>query len=245
MAPGNREGTAREQPFQPQLKAGPRRAKFNKKQQLAKLLDSKPDRPLIVWDEGGYGLHVLVKPGRADRQAKVILRVCYYLKGELGKPRYKVLGHWPDGKYEHEGSTYLCSDIKSIRLVAGLIRKNAEEGNDPRRDLPSNAFGNVASDFIQQYAKKKTRTWWESERILNTYVLSEWRNLDITDLKRSTVTTLLDKIETKRLKHPKTGQLVGGTVTADATLAVLSKLCRHMTQWPINQSNIMYPAAAC
>ena len=35
---------------------------------------------------------------------------------------------------------------------------------------------------------------------------------------------MLDDIVAKKLKHPKTGQLVGGTVTADAVLAALSKM---------------------
>jgi hypothetical protein len=171
MAPGDSEATARKQPVQPQLKAGPRRAEFDKKK-LDKFLELKPERPLIFWDEGSrHGLHVLVTPGRL--QATVTLRVCYYLKGEKGKPRYKTLGRWPDGDYEHDGQVYLCSDIDGMRLVAQLIRRSAEKGTDPRRELPSNAFGKIVKNFIEMHTKKN-RTWKETQRIFDTYVLPQW-----------------------------------------------------------------------
>jgi hypothetical protein len=50
------------------------------------------------------------------------------------------------------------------------------------------------------------------------------RRGEITQIKRSTVTALLDKIVLRTLRHEKIGKPLGGSVTADATLAALSKL---------------------
>jgi hypothetical protein len=71
-------------------------------------------------------------------------------------------------------------------------------------------------------AQLVNRSWKETQRLLHTYVLPEWRDLKITDIKRSRVVDLLDRIEKKRIKRK--GELLGGIVTADATLAALSKL---------------------
>ena len=112
-----------------------------------------------------------------------------------------------------------------MRTLAGLIRKAAKDDDvDPNRPPLSTRFGDVVKNFIELYAKPKNRRWWETERIFETYVLPRWRDLDIGDIKRSAIRDLLDNIVAKKLKHPKTGQLVGGTVTADAVLAALSKL---------------------
>jgi integrase len=88
----------------------------------------------------------------------------------------------------------------------------------------STAFGEIVKTFIDQYAKPKNRRWWETERIFNTYVLPQWRDLDITEIRRAMVAQLLDDIVAKKLKHPKTKQPIGGTVTADHVLVALSKL---------------------
>jgi hypothetical protein len=184
------------------------------KASLDKLRQSRPDRQLLKWDTKEGRLSLLVSPGPAHKeQATLTFRVVYYLPSQPGKPRYFKIGRYPDE----------CPDIDAVRNEAAQIRIDAKKGIDPKRPALSSAFAKVVEDFIELHAKKN-RTWWETERIFNTYVLPHWRDLDITEIKRSTVTALLDKIESKKLKHPKTGKLVGGTVTADAALAALSKL---------------------
>jgi hypothetical protein len=185
------------------------------KASLDKLRQSRPDRQLLKWDTKEARLCVLVSPGPAHKErATLTFRVVYYLPSQPGKPRYYKIGRYPDE----------CPNIDVVRNEAAQIRINTKKGIDPKRPALSSAFDRVVEDFIELHAKKNTRSWQETQRIFNTYILPQWRDLDITEIKRSTVTALLDKIEGKKVKHPKTGQLVGGTVTADAALAALSKL---------------------
>jgi hypothetical protein len=152
----------------------------------------------------------LVRPTKIrPRSASASATICH----RRGKPRYYKIGRYPDE----------CPDIDKVRDEAAQIHINAKNGIDPKRPILSNAFAKVVEDFIDRHAKKN-RSWKETQRLFNTYVLPQWRDLNITDIRRSTVTDLLDKIEAKALKHPTTGELVGGTVTAAAVLAALSKL---------------------
>jgi hypothetical protein len=40
-----------------------------------------------------------------------------------------------------------------------------------------------------RYAKSKNIRWWETKRLFDTNVLPRWRDLDIADIKRTTVIT--------------------------------------------------------
>jgi hypothetical protein len=177
------------------------------------LLRTRPHAQDLIWDSKQTGLHVLVSRGPKDkRQATVTFRVVYYLKSQPGKPHYLKLGRYPD-KY---------SDVDQVRRLASKIRNAAADDDiDPKRPQVSDVFEDVARNFIELHAKKN-RSGRETERILHTYVLPDWRYKKIADIKRSHVTHLLDLIEQKKLKRK--GGLVGGVVTADATLAALSKL---------------------
>jgi hypothetical protein len=187
------------------------------KPKLDKLRSSRPSGQRTVWDTKQPGLQVLVSPGAAHaREATVTFRCCYYLRP--GKPRYTAIGRYG---VDYPGDID-CSDIAAVRDRAAEIRINAKKGVDPKRPKLSDAFEDVVKNFIELHAKKNNRSWRETQRIFNTYVLPEWRNLSITQIKRRDVSDLLDKIESKKIK--RNGEFLGGAVTADATLAALSKL---------------------
>ena len=182
------------------------------KERLDALRRRRPNRQYTIWDREQTGLCVLVSPGPPQRQeATLTFRVVYYLPSHPGQPRYLALGRYPD-KYR---------DLKDVRRLASTIRNQAEEGIDPKRPAVATAFAAVASNFIELYAKKN-RTWKETQRLLHTYVLPQWGELDINAIKRSQVSDLLDRIEHKKIK--RNGELLGGAVTADATLAAIRKL---------------------
>jgi integrase len=117
---------------------------------------------------------------------------------------------------------FSCSNLEKVRDRAAIIRANAKDGIDPRREVPSGSFGGVVTNFLDQHARKNNRTWKETERIFRIYVLPEWGDQAIADITRDDVTLLLDKIETGKVKH-RSGQ-IGTTTQANAVLAQLSKL---------------------
>ena len=69
-----------------------------------------------------------------------------------------------------------------MRAATSDIRNHAKtQGIDPRRPLGSNVFEDVVKDFIELKAKK-TKTWRETQRIFDRYVLPEWRYKSIKDI---------------------------------------------------------------
>jgi hypothetical protein len=122
-----------------------------------------------------------------------------------------------------------CDDLDAIRDAAHSIRNRAKRGVDPKRPVASDVFADVVADFLALHASKN-RSAYETGRIFKTYVLPGWGNTRIGDIKRSDVTKLLDQLEQKKFRG-KTGEYLGGRVTADAVLAQLRKLFNwHMTR---------------
>src|SRR6266516_3355230 len=70
---------------------------------LDELLRTRPQRQYTKWDTGSnHGLCVLVSRGPLhERRGTVTFRVCYYLPSKPGKPRYVVIGRYPDGEYKY------------------------------------------------------------------------------------------------------------------------------------------------
>jgi integrase len=66
---------------------------------------------------------------------------------------------------------------------------------------------------MKRYAKPRTRSWAETQRILDRYVTPAWKGRPIADVRRSDMTQLLDQIEDK-----------SGPVMADHVLAIVRKL---------------------
>lgn len=201
------------------------------------LLRSRPQRQTVYWDEGRNGLCALVSRGPKDgRRATILFRVRYNLKSQPGKLLYIKIGRYPDGYYKYpykaEGEdqpvTISCGDLDAVRDAAADIRTRAAVHDlDPHRVIASDAFADVVEDFIELYVKNH-RTWKETKRIFDTYVIPEWQGLKIGQIKRSThITPLLEKVARKQL--PRDGRMVGGKATAEAVLTALTTLFNWQT----------------
>ena len=221
-------------------RAAPERMKFTAAR-LDALLRTRPHQQMTIWDDdkNGAGLCVLVSRGpKRQHRATVTFRVCYYL--QPGKPEYVKLGRYPDGQYvypykDDSGKDIVirCDDLTKVRAAASDIRNRAKLlGIDPRREVASDIFADVVKNFIELYAvgdpdSPNNRSWKETERIFKTYVLPEWGNKKIGDIKRKRdIVTLLDKIAAKKLTGTgkNKGRKLGGRVTADAVLTQLAVL---------------------
>ena len=135
-------------------------------------------------------------------------------------------------RYRHEGKTrkltlgpYPAIGISDARRLARLKLQAAAEGSDPaalkietrrkaKDDKPDkDLMKTVAADFVERYAKKKNRSWAETERLLNKEVVSRWGKRRIQDIKKRDVIELLDEIVDR-----------GAGTTANRTLAAVRKL---------------------
>jgi integrase len=81
----------------------------------------------------------------------------------------------------------------------------------------------VVADFIEIYAKKKTRDWRETERILKKDVVSSWRGRRLSEIEKKHVVKLLDAIVER-----------GAPIGANRTFAQLRKMC----SWAISRGII-------
>ena len=71
----------------------------------------------------------------------------------------------------------------------------------------------VTTLFVERYAKKNNRSWRETERIFNMYVVPVWKDRQLAEIRRPDVINLLDGVEDNN-----------GLVMSDAVLAQVRKL---------------------
>jgi integrase len=189
----------------------PERTLFTKAK-LDELLRNRPHRQKIIWDDKEVGLSVLVSRGpKHRRQATVTFRVVYYLKGKPGVPRYMVLGRYP----EH-------SNLDVVRDSARQARNDAKAGIDPKRPKLSGDFAAIAERFVNDHSKQN-RTWEETKRILDLYVVPVWADRNIENITKSDISDLLTGIAQGRSKGPD-GKMLGTPTMAGATRAQLVTL---------------------
>ena len=63
-----------------------------------------------------------------------------------------------------------------------------------KREQAANTFGAVAGLFIRRYALKNQKTWGETQRKLEMYILPVWGGRPIHEISRRDVVALLDDI---------------------------------------------------
>lgn len=150
----------------------------------AKIKNLKPskDKQYEIWDEkiSGFGCRVSSKGSRS-------FVLVYRLNG---RSRRLTLGQYPS------------LSLSEARKLAQKAKSEIVHGIDPaekkqtKKDKTYN-FERVVNQFIELYAKPRNKSWYETQRILNTDFVKHWRNRDIRELTKSEVNKILDKIARK------------------------------------------------
>lgn len=117
------------------------------------------------------------------------------LGGNRGALRRITLGAYP------------FIDLKAARDGARAALDLADRGDDPSdtrknelREKGGRVFELVCARFVELHSKAHTVKWRDTERLLNTYVVHEWKSKPLDSLNRGAVNDLLDTIV---LKHGK------------------------------------------
>jgi hypothetical protein len=206
---------AQDQPGE-KTKAAPNRIKLTRAE-LNELLKSGARRQEIIWDTEEKGLCVLRSRGpKGKHQSTLTFRVAYYLPSNPGVPRYKAIGRYPL-KYpaSDQGPGLDCSNLKAVRDRARQIRMDAKSGIDPKRPRLSGNFKAVVARFIDEHAKRNNQTWKETQRIFDRYVVPEWQDRNVEEIKKDDVSQLLNRIGNGKIKYD--GQWIGTQFVARAT----------------------------
>ena len=158
-----------------------------------------------LWDSVVPGLALRI----TDKGARswVVMR---RIKGEKLPVRRK-LGEYPGmslAAARTEARGWVADMAKGIDRRAIEIAQ-AEAAARERTDT----VAAIVAEFIERHAKKHTRSWAETERIFNVYVLPRWRDRPLTEIGRVDVVKLLDGIEDGN-----------GPVMADRVLAAVRKM---------------------
>ena len=134
-----------------------------------------------VFDRSVPGLGIRVSSG--GTKAFVLL----YRIG--GRPRRLTLGRYP------------VIGLKDARQRASAALSEVANGIDPqtrkkeeRQNYQAALFPAVASSFIENYAKRKTTSWAEAERIICKEFNPRWGKLRLQDVTKQHVHKLLDEL---------------------------------------------------
>jgi hypothetical protein len=172
---------------------------------LNDLQRTRAQRQEVFWDSKETGLSVLRSRGpKNKRQATLTFRVVYYLPDQPGKPHYKVIGRYPV-KYPDTdaGRGIDCSDVEAVRDRARQIRTQAKAGVDPKRLRLSGEFPSLVERFISEHGKRNNQTWAETKRIFDRYVIPEWQDRKVEEIKKGDVTLLLNKIGEGKIRYER------------------------------------------
>lgn len=108
-----------------------------------------------------------------------------------GKQRRLTLGAYPN------------KTLADAREAAHEAQKKIEQGTDPGDEKAAvraaqrakrHLFKAVAEEFVEKYAKQRTRSWRDTEYTLNKEVIPAWGDIDVREIARRDVHDLLDGI---------------------------------------------------
>ena len=94
---------------------------------------------------------------------------------------------------------YPAISLADAREAAREVFSETGKGGDPAaarratgQAAEANTLSLIARQFITRYAKRRNRSWQETERILERYVLPEWGDRPISEITRRDILDLLD-----------------------------------------------------
>jgi len=155
----------------------------------------------IVWIKGlpGFGIRITPKGTKS-----------FVYKYDFdGQDRWITFGQYPKLTVQ-----------KALEKYAEANNK-VEEGDDPAEDSVSTntalrkapTIPQLATDYIEMYAKPHKKSWKEDKRILDYDVLPKWKTKRVKAVKRRDVISLLDEIVAR-----------GAPIQANRTLATIRRM---------------------
>jgi integrase len=132
-----------------------------------------------VWDTYQRGLVLRIQP-TGQRSYKAV-----YSRG--GKPRWYHIG---------DASAIGVADA---RRIAAKITLAVAEGKDPvaerMADRGSDTFADLAAKYVEQYAKKRNKSWDQPDALVRRHLLPHWGKISAKSITRSDVRAMMARIE--------------------------------------------------
>jgi integrase len=157
------------------MRQAPRRAKLS--ELLIKRLQPAA-KPFLVWDTYTHGLALRVHT--TGRRTWVVV----YRAG--GRPRWLHIGN----------ATTI--DLAAAREMAQETMLAVAKGKDPaaerRAHRTRGTFAEIASRYVEEYARRKNKSWKQPDALVRRYVLPAWGKLQISAVTRTDVRALMARI---------------------------------------------------
>jgi integrase len=133
----------------------------------------------LIWDTLRHGLALRVQPTGAKAWVVIYSR--------QGRPRWLHLGNAND------------IGLTDARTRAAKAMLAVAEGKDPaaekKAERGSGTFADLATQYVEQWAKKHNKSWRQAETLISRYVLPRWGKLQALTVTRGDVKTLMARIE--------------------------------------------------
>jgi integrase len=136
-------------------------------------------RPFAVWDEKQRGLAVIVQP-TGHKAWKCIYPF-------HGRPRWYHIG------------AVAAINLADARKLASRVMFKVAEGNDPaaerKADRSKGTFEELATRYVEEYAKRKNRSWQQADALVRRHLIPKWGKLQAADIARSDVKAMMARIK--------------------------------------------------
>ena len=135
---------------------------------------SSDDKRSLVWDTEVQGFALAVYP--TSKVWKVIYpfggRTRWYTIGKVG-----------------------AIDLKDARKLAAQVRLKVATDIDPQAERKAarsqGTFEELAKQYVEQHAKKKNKSWRQSDALVQKHLLPRWGKLQASTISRSDVKTVI------------------------------------------------------
>src|SRR5262249_1009596 len=90
--------------------------------------------------------------------------------------------------------------LADARDQAREALRAAAKGEDPaakkrqKQQAEIKTFAHLAATFMERYSKKKKRSWPEDQRIIDSYLLPRFKNIPVTEVRRTDVRSMLEAL---------------------------------------------------
>ena len=133
----------------------------------------------VVWDEYQRGLGVRVQP--------------------TGSKTFKVVYSFHSRpRWYHIGAVDAIS-LTDARKLASEVMYKVAQGQDPcaerRAQRSQGTFEELATRYLEEYAKKKNKSWKQAEALVRRNLIPKWGKLQAADISRSDVKGMMARIE--------------------------------------------------
>jgi hypothetical protein len=136
-------------------------------------------RTFLVWDADQKGLALQVRPSGHTSYK------CIY--------RYRSRVRWFNiGDARAIGLA--DARTRAAELMLAVVRDGKDPAAEKRIGLQSTTFGTLASRYLEEYAKRRNKSWQQADKLIRRYVLPVWGELDASAITRADTRAIVGKI---------------------------------------------------